>query len=223
MPCRLAAKLRATNSMSSSAAVAAASARLLTLNGWRTRFMMSATDGCAKRIADAQARQAVGLGKGARHDQVRMALEPFHRLGLQFRRQVLVVGLVDHHQHALGHALEERFQRLGAAAWCRSDCSGWRSRPRRSRRRSPRGHRVEVVAVVLRRHRDAARAARLRGERIDREAVLRVDRGAPRAEEGVRHEFEHVVRAVAENDRTHLHAIAARQSAVFRSWPLPSG
>src|SRR5438067_1606103 len=35
--------------MSSSAALAAASAMLLTLNGWRTRFMMSATDRRASR------------------------------------------------------------------------------------------------------------------------------------------------------------------------------
>ena len=37
----------ATNSLSSSAAAAAASASALTLNGWRTRFMRSATSGCA--------------------------------------------------------------------------------------------------------------------------------------------------------------------------------
>ena len=69
-------------------------------------------------------------------------------------------------------------------------------------------HRLEVVAEVLRRHHDRARAARLRGERIDREAVLREHRRAARPEEGERDQLEHVVRAVAEHDRAHVDVVA---------------
>ena len=73
-------------------------------------------------------------------------------------------------------------------------------------------HRLEVVAEVLRRHGDRARAARLRGQRVDREGVLRIHRRAPGPEEGERHQLEHVVRAVAEHDLRHVDAVAPRRA-----------
>jgi hypothetical protein len=119
---------------------------------------------------------------------------------------ILVVGLVEHHQHPLGHAAQELLQ-LGGAREGPGRIVGVRN-PRDVGLVVDRPcHRLEVVAVVLRRHDDRARAARLRGERVDGEAMLREDRRASRSEEGERHQLEHVVRAVAEHDRGHVDAI----------------
>ncbi len=160
-----------------------------------------------ERIAHAQAGEPVRLGERARDDEVGMALEPFHGVGAQVRAEVLVVGLVDHDQHALGHLAHERLQRLRLG-----ERSG-----RIVRVRDPQHvglvvdrfrHRVQIVAVALRRHHDRARAARLGGEGVDGERVLRHHRGAARPEEGERDQLEHVVRAVAQDDGRQLDAVA---------------
>src|SRR5919198_5840726 len=75
-------------------------------------------------------------------------------------------------------------------------------------------HCWQVVPVVLRWHYDGPRAARLRRERIDGKGVLRVHRGAARPEECERDELEHVVRAVAENNRGGIDAVALRERAL---------
>ena len=61
---------------------------------------------------------------------------------------------------------------------------------------------------------DAARAARLRGQRIDDERVARIDGVVARAQERLRRELEHVVAAVAEHDpfRTDAQALRERRS-----------
>ena len=136
-----------------------------------------------------------------------MPPQPFHAVDAQLRRQVLVVGLVQHDQHALGHAAQECLDLVRPGEGARR-VIGIRGPDdvglviHRTR------HRFEVVAIVHRRHDDGARTARLCRQRIDRERVLRHYRGTPGSEEGERHELEHVVRAVAEHDRWHLDAIA---------------
>jgi hypothetical protein len=139
-----------------------------------------------------------------------MALEPCDRRRAQVRVQVLVVGLVDHDDHALGHAPHERLEALG----CDQRAA------RIVRIRDPhdarvvgdrRSHRLDVVAEFARRNDDRARAARLRRERIHRERVLRVHGRQARAEKRERDELEHVVRPVAEHDLRHVDAVALRQ------------
>src|SRR6185312_17536445 len=151
-------------------------------------------------VADAQAREPVGLGERARHDEVRQVGEPLRRLRVVAWREVLVVRLVEHHDDVARHRFDEAADALG-----RDPRAGGIVRvghEHDSRRRRDRGgHRVEVVAEVARRHGDAARAARLRGQRIDDETVLRVDRLVARLQERVRDELEDVVAAVAEHDR----------------------
>jgi len=143
-------------------------------------------------------------------DEVRVALDQLEAVGAQVLGQVFVVRLVDHHQHALGHALQERLDvpvaREGAGGVVRVGDPGDVGLVVDGLR-----HRLEVVRVVPRRHYDRARAARLRGKRVDGEAVLREDGGAARPEEGGGDELEHVVRAVAEHDRAHVDAVALRE------------
>ena len=139
-----------------------------------------------------------------------MALQPFHAVGAQVGRQVFVVRLVEHDQYPLGHPAQKRFHRI-------------RSRVRSGRIvrvRHPDNvrfvvdgtrHRLEVMAVILRRHDDRARAARLRREWVDGKRVLRHDGGAAGPEEGKREELEHVIRAVAEHDGQEVDAVALRE------------
>ncbi len=76
--------------------------------------------------------------------------------------------------------------------------------------------------MVARRHLDAVGAARLRGQRVDRERVLREHGLVPRLEERERDELQDVVAAVAEHD---LAGGTPRRaaSAAFSAKPLPSG
>ncbi len=163
-----------------------------------------------ERVADPQARQPIGLRERTRDHEVGMALEPLQAVGPHIGRQVLVVGLVEHHQHPLRHPAQEGFH-LGAA------CQG-PGRVVRVRHPGDVGlvvdrfrHRLEVVAVVLRRHHDRTGAARLSGERVDGERMLRIHRRAPRPEERKRDQLQGVVRAVAEHDRRRVHAVALGQ------------
>ncbi|KAG1242919.1 hypothetical protein G6F65_022745 [Rhizopus arrhizus] len=68
-------------------------------------------------------------------------------------------------------------------------------------------HGVQVVAVVLRRHDDVARATRLRGQAIHRERVLCIHRRRARLQQRQRGDLEDVRSA----------------RAAFRSKPLGSG
>ena len=68
------------------------------------------------------------------------------------------------------------------------------------------------MAEIARGHLDAGRAARLRGERIHRERMLRENRLVARAQERLRRELEDVVAAVAEHDLLRRHAEARRQA-----------
>jgi hypothetical protein len=139
-----------------------------------------------------------------------MALHQLYGVAAQLGRQVFVVRLVEHDKHALGHTLEEGLDRLVAREGA-GRIVGIRDPGDIGLVVDCLRHRLQVVAIVLRRHDDRARAARLRGERIHREAVLREHRRAAGAEEGERDQLKHVVRAVAEHDRARVDAVALRE------------
>ena len=139
-----------------------------------------------------------------------MALDPLRAVGAQLWRQVLVVRLVEHRDDALGDAAQERLDLVRARQGA-GRIVGIGDPGHVGLVVDRLGHRLEIVAVVLRRHHDRARAARLRGERIHRERVLGQHRGAAGSEEGERHQLEHVVRAVAEDDRRRVDAVARRE------------
>ena len=63
---------------------------------------------------------------------------------------------------------------------------------------------------------DAERTARLRGERVHDERVLRVHGVVAGAQERLRRKLEHVVAAVAEHDLFRMHAKALRQRCLQR-------
>ena len=81
---------------------------------------------------------------------------------------------------------------------------------------SLRAHRREIVAIVLRRHRDALRAHGLRGDWVHGEGVLGVDRGRARCEEGARGQVEDVVGTVSQHDRVRRDAEFFRQLRLQR-------
>ena len=123
-----------------------------------------------ERVADAQAGQPVGLGEGARDDQVRDGA--CSQLTLS-AAQVGAAGTRCRPRRAPPARARARVRRKASTASGRAkvpvglfglaihdDVGLVVDRAR---------HRLEVVAVVCRRHDDRARAARLRGERIDRE------------------------------------------------------
>ena len=59
-------------------------------------------------IANPQAGQAIGFGEGARNDQVVLPFQPARTVEAQFRRQVFVVGLIQHHNDVPGHLGQKR-------------------------------------------------------------------------------------------------------------------
>ncbi|MNS72502.1 hypothetical protein D3C72_1059160 [compost metagenome] len=160
--------------------------------------------------ADAQAGQAIRLRQGARHHQVRILAHPRRRLVLVVGRQEFVVGLVQHDDDVRRHFLQEGFQLRG-----RQEGAGRvvrvgdkdQSRIVSNRRR----HRVQVMAVSLRRHDDVARAQALRGQRVHGERILRVDDGLAMLHERVRGDFQDVVAAIAQGDPVGRHVVALGQ------------
>jgi len=99
-----------------------------------------------------------------------------------------VVRLVENDQHVLRDAGDERFDHRTREPGSRRIV---RIRDKHDPRlRRDRGaHRVEIVAIIQRLHFDAERAARLRGERIDDERILRIDGVVACPQERVRGEF----------------------------------
>ena len=138
-----------------------------------------------------------------------MTSRSIRRFGARSTAQILVVRLVEHDDDVARHRRDERLQlrrrdpRAGRIVRIGDEHD---ARLRRDRR----AHRGEIVAVVARRHLDAARAARLRGERIDGERMLRVDGLVARLQERQRHELENVVAAVAEHELRRRDAQALR-------------
>ncbi len=186
--------------MSSSAAIAAACASELTLNGWRTRFSRSATDGVHHAEADAKPCEAVGLGECPRHDQVRIASDPVDGIGLVGWIEELVVGLVEDDQDLARNRIDEGLDASGRVPGSRGIVGiGDEHDPRARRDRG--AHRIQVVSIVLRRDLGPDRAAGLRRQRIDDEGVLRPHRMVAGAQERLRDQFQHVVAAVAQHDR----------------------
>ena len=166
-------------------------------------------------VAHAQRREPVGLRERARDDQVRVSAEPLDRARAVGRREVLVVGLVEHDDDLARHLRDERLDLRaadpGAGRVVRvRDEHDARARPDR------RQHRRQVVPVVPRRHLDALRAPRVRRERVDGERVLRVDRLVAGRQERLRDELEHVVAAVAEHEALGRDAVALRERRTQR-------
>ena len=91
-------------------------------------------------------------------------------------RQVFVVGLVEHHEHVRRQRRDESLELGRASINVPVGLFGFAMKTRRVAVGDCARHRVEVVAVIARRHFDAARADRLHRQRIDRECVLRIDR-----------------------------------------------
>ena len=127
-----------------------------------------------------------------------------------FGPQVFVVGLVQHDHHPGGHLGQEGFDGRG-----RQEGAGrivgigdeHQSGVGRDRRR----HRIEVVAVVARRHDDRARTDFLGGQCIHRERILRVDDRFARLDKRMRGQFEGVIGAIAQRDPAGRHIVAAGQ------------
>ena len=121
-------------------------------------------------VPDAQRRESVRLGKGSRHDQVRIPRQPVDCCGLLGGLEEFVVRLVQHDDHIPGHACDERFdsgtREPGSRRIVRirneyDPCS----------RRDCRAHRVEVVGMILGGDFDATRTPRLRRKRVHDERV----------------------------------------------------
>ena len=155
-------------------------------------------------VPNPQARQAVDLGKGAEHqDQPPRPDEP-QRVRRQFRRQVLVVGLVQDHQHLGGDRFQEGLQ--GA----RRD-----GRPRRvvgvpdEDQLRPRGDggadAVQVVGEVREGDGHLGRPGDLRHHVVDDESLLRVHRLVARQQEAAAREFQQLVGAVAQDHQVRRH------------------
>ncbi len=155
------------------------------------------------------------LRERARDDEVRVARGPCDGIGLFRWLEKFVVRLVENDQHVLRDAGDERFDHRTREPGSRRIVRIRDEHDARLRRHRG-AHRVEVVAVILRRHFDAERAARLRGERIDDERVLRIDGVIAPAQEGVRRELEHVVAAVAEHDPFPRHAKSSGERRLER-------
>ena len=69
-------------------------------------------------------------------------------------------------------------------------------------------HRIEVVTQLPCRNHDRSGAARLRGQRVDRERVLGIDATAARCQRRSRRQLEDVVAAIAERDPVGRHVVA---------------
>ena len=155
---------------------------LLTLNGWRTRFIRSATPGMRERVTDAQSGQSVGLGKCAREiTRFGNSLQPSDAVALS-SGQIFVVGLVQHHQH-VGRQLRRKPRVQPGRTSVPVGLFGLAMKTRRVSALTARTHRVEVVAEIARRHFDAGGPDRLHRERIDGECMLRINRLACPASE----------------------------------------
>ena len=155
---------------------------------------------------DPQTGQAVRFRERARHQQIRISPDPFGRFVLQFRRQIFVVGFIQHHHHFRRHHFQERFD------GCRRQESTGRiirvgdiDQPGVGRDRAR--HCSQIVAVILGRHHDGARAHRLGRQRVDQKCILRIHYCLTRLHEGMRRQFQNIVAAVAERDPLLRHLI----------------
>ena len=116
------------------ASAAAAWARALTLNGWRTASTAARKLGRAERVADPQAGQAVALAEGAQDDQVGELGEQVEgRVGVVVGLE-LDVGLVEDDRHVRRDPLAEGGDLGRRDVGRRSGCWGCRRSAAGSRR-----------------------------------------------------------------------------------------
>jgi hypothetical protein len=185
------------------------------------RFQPGQQRGLRDAVADAQPRQAIGLGERARHQQVGEALHPADGVVALRRREVLGVRLVEQHRDVRRHALQER-QHVGAGEEGAGRVVGVGDEHQPRRRREGLGHRRQVMAEVAGRHHGVRRVRQPRGLAVHQEAVLRRHDALARLHQRLRGHGEDLARAAAQDDGAGRHAQPGRQAAL--SWaPVASG
>ena len=204
---------RATSSWWRSASVAAACARWLTENGWRTRSTAALNSSEPSAKPDAQAGEAVGLGERAQDHEVVEAAQQVERGVRVLDGLELDVGLVEDHEHVRRDALEQRADRV--AREVRAGRVVRVADQHQPRLLGDRGrHRIQVVDVpVGQRHRHLAGIGRGGQVRIHRERRPRVDDLAPRLEQRLGRGEQDLAGAVAHRDARDRVLVAVRERA----------
>src|SRR5581483_3501712 len=159
-------------------------------------------------VADARTREAVDLREGAKHDDVAAGrVELRDRVRVVGIGDVLEVRLIDHDERLRRDALDERAQ-LRAAVRCSgrvvrmADVDELRPRADRVEER------VEVVRMVAQRH-PLRRCAELdRVEHVARERRPAADDLVAGLERRLREQVDDAVRARADDDLSHVDAVA---------------
>ncbi|PFX04592.1 hypothetical protein CJ468_05365 [Nocardia farcinica] len=147
--------------------------------------------GVAHRVTDAQPGQAVCLRERAQDNHIRSVAADLHPVRTILRGQphVLVVGLVEHHEHVRGHGVEEALERRPAVRGA-GGVVGVADEDQPGVLGDRRGQRVQVVRVVRgQRHLHGGGVAHLRDDRVRLERAPREQHLVPRRRAGDLHQF----------------------------------
>ena len=169
--------------------------------------------GRSQRIANTQPREAIDFRESPRNHEVRELRQPRRRIGTLFKRNVLVISLVENHHHIgrnrLQKSLELRIREEGSGRVIRI------GNPDQARIRAYRlPHGLQVMAKILGRHGDQFGACRKRSDRINSKSMLRKNRRATRRQKNASNHIQHIVGAITEHDALHAEAGMIGQRAL---------